>query len=77
VNLAASPSQGYEFEKWLGAPVNGVTNPETVIDMQDNYEITAQFKAIAPTYKLNMAVFPPAVEQLPTKQMPVPTLKGH
>jgi hypothetical protein len=59
VEVAASPDQGYEFVDWLGAPIDGVTNPVTTINMRDDYEITANFEAIPPTYQLTMAVSPP------------------
>jgi hypothetical protein len=59
VALVASCGEGYQFVKWLGGPVDGVTNPVTTINMQDNYEIAANFEAIPPTYELAMAVYPP------------------
>jgi hypothetical protein len=59
VDLATNPSEGYEFEKWVGKPINGITDPTTTIDMQDDYEIIANFEAI-PTYELAMAVWPPS-----------------
>jgi hypothetical protein len=58
VALAASCGEGYRFVKWMGAPVDAVTNPVTTIDMQNNYEIAAKFEAIPPTYELAMAVYP-------------------
>lgn len=61
VELAASPGEDYEFEEWLGEPIDGVTSPATTIDMQDDYEITAVFQELppVPTYELTMAVSPP------------------
>jgi hypothetical protein len=59
VDVAASPNEGYEFMDWAGAPIDGVTNPVTTINIQDNYEITANFEAIPPTYQLTVAVSPP------------------
>jgi hypothetical protein len=58
VELAASPGEGYQFVNWVGTPINGVTDPTTTIDMQDDYEIIATFEAIPPTYELTMAVNP-------------------
>jgi hypothetical protein len=58
VDAVASPNEGYEFVDWVGGPIDGVTNPVTTINMQDNYEITANFEAIPPTYHLTMAVSP-------------------
>jgi uncharacterized repeat protein (TIGR02543 family) len=58
VDLVASPSEGYEFVEWVGAPIDGVTNPMPTINMQDNYEITANFELIPPSYELTMAVAP-------------------
>ena len=58
VDLVASPNEGYEFVEWVGAPIDDVTNPVTTINMQDNYEITANFELIPPTYELTMAVSP-------------------
>ena len=57
VDLLASPNEGYEFAEWVGAPVDGVTDPETTIDMQGDYEITATFQTIL-TYELTMAADP-------------------
>ena len=60
VNLAASPSEEFEFIQWLGEPVAGVMSPVTVIDMQDDYEISAIFQELTPvpTYELTMALSP-------------------
>jgi len=63
VDLLASPGEGYEFVNWVGAPINGVTDPETTINMQNNYDITATFESISPpppTYQLTMAANPEA-----------------
>ena len=60
VTLAASASEGYEFVEWAGEPIDGVTNAATVLDMQDDYEITAVFQELTPmpTYELTLAVSP-------------------
>jgi hypothetical protein len=60
VDLVASSDEGYEFTEWTGGPINGVVNPVTTIDMQDNYEITAVFGEMTPvpTYDLSMAANP-------------------
>jgi hypothetical protein len=60
VALAANPGEEYEFVEWLGEPIDGVTNPATTIDMQDDYQITAVFYELTPvpTYELTMAVSP-------------------
>jgi hypothetical protein len=60
VDVVASPDEGYEFAEWIGGPINGVVNPATTIDMQDNYEITAVFDEITsvPTYNLSMVTNP-------------------
>ena len=47
VNLEASPHTGYEFVSWTGDPTDGITDITTTITMQDNYEITANFKALS------------------------------
>lgn len=46
VDLVASSDTGYEFLKWTGEPIGGVTNRVTTITMQGNYSITANFKAV-------------------------------
>jgi hypothetical protein len=60
VGLAAGPGGDHEFVEWLGAPVDGVSSPVTVINMQDDCEITAVFQELPPmpTYELIMAVSP-------------------
>ena len=63
VQLAASPAEGYEFVGWAGSPVNGVTDPVVIINMQDNYEVTATFEPVSQpplTYELTMAANPEA-----------------
>lgn len=46
VDLVASPDTGYEFLKWTGEPIDGVIDAVTAITMQNNYVITANFKAV-------------------------------
>jgi len=58
VDLAGSPGEGYDFVEWVGEPINGLTDPTTTIDMQNDYEIVANFEAIPSTYELTMAVSP-------------------
>jgi hypothetical protein len=57
VDLMASLDEGYAFVEWVGTPINGVTDPATPLNMQDNYEIIANFELI-PTYELTMAANP-------------------
>jgi predicted small secreted protein len=60
VELAATAAEGYEFVEWLGESIDGVTSAATVLDMQDDCEITAVFQELTPvpTYELTMAVSP-------------------
>jgi hypothetical protein len=60
VELAATPVEGYEFVEWLGESIDGVTSAATVLDMQDDCEITAVFQELTPVpiYELTMAVSP-------------------
>ena len=46
VNLAATPEAGYRFASWTGdsATIANVVNATTVITMNDNYSITANFE---------------------------------
>jgi len=47
VNMTAHAQTDYEFVNWTGSPINGVTEASTTIVMQNNYEITANFKALS------------------------------
>jgi hypothetical protein len=58
VYLVGGANDGCEFVQWVGAPIDGVTSPATTIDMQDNYEITANFEEMPATYELTMTVSP-------------------
>ena len=47
VSLAADALAGYEFTNWTGNPINGITESATTVIMNDNYEITANFKVLS------------------------------
>ncbi|MFP3898245.1 MAG: InlB B-repeat-containing protein [Dehalococcoidia bacterium] len=50
VVLVAMPAGGYRFVRWTGdvGTVDDVTSSSTIVTMQGNYSITAEFEAIPP-----------------------------
>ena len=45
VNLTATPLDGFKFVRWVGVPVDGKTDPTVTFNMNNNYNITAEFAA--------------------------------
>lgn len=46
VNLKAVPDYNYEFVRWQGQPIDGLTNPQSTIIIEDDYSLTAIFEEI-------------------------------
>jgi len=47
VDLVANTHTDYEFINWTGNPIDGITETTTAIFMNDDYKITANFKALS------------------------------
>ena len=59
VYLIASPTTGYRFVNWTGdvgtIPTDDTTEKYTIITMEGDYEITAEFEKLPPTVTTNAA----------------------
>lgn len=45
VTIEARPNSGYHFVKWHGAPIDGKTDPSRTFQMNNDYNIYAEFAA--------------------------------